>query len=141
MPTLANRPEFQPNVGMMGASNRGPSPAPQFQPNVGMFGAPNRGAATFSPFDQSVARPFPNKLASQPGAQGAGVSGGHEFCPTCGQSTGQNIGETPQSSPLQGLTPNINTAGRQAPLAQPVSQNTGGRGTPGKSFGGSLGRF
>ncbi len=121
---------------MPGLNNR-----EQFQPDVGFFGSPNRGPDAPQIGEQLPLRPQPDRLVSPlaaniPTRTGAGPSTPQAptpFCPTCGQRN--------QPSPLAGLVPNINTAGRQAPLAQPVSQNTGGRGTPGKSFGGSLGRF
>ncbi|KKL23810.1 hypothetical protein LCGC14_2421690, partial [marine sediment metagenome] len=71
MPTLANRPEFQPNAGFIGDPNRGMSPAPPpgFQ----------------APLSQAVAQNFPTQrqapLAQQV-AQNTGGRGGHEFCPT-----------------------------------------------------------
>ena len=129
MPQLNGRQQFNPGTELPGQ----PQPV---SPLAGLLESIQSAGRQPAPLSQAVAQNIPTQRQAplaQAVAQNTGGRGGHELCPTCGQSV--------QSSPLAGLVPNINTAGRQAPLAQPVSQNTGGRGTPGKSFGGSLGRF
>ena len=129
MPQLNGRQQFNPNAGFSGQAQP-VSPLAELLESIQSAGRQP------APLSQAVAQNVPTQRQAplaQAVSQNTGGRGGHELCPTCGQ----NI----PSSPLSGLVPNINTAGRQAPLAQPVSQNTGGRGTPGKSFGGSLGRF
>ena len=135
MPQLNGRQQFNPNAGFSGQAQP-VSPLAELLESIQSAGRQP------APLSQAVAQNVPTQRQAplaQAVAQNTGGRGGHGFCPTCGQSVGGEGGA--QSSPLSGLVPNINTAGRQAPLAQPVSQNTGGRGTPGKSFGGSLGRF
>ncbi len=124
MPQLNTRQQLDP-------SNQSP-----ISPLAGLLESIQTAGRQPAPLSQTVAQNVPTQRQAplaQAVAQNTGGRGGHGFCPTCGQSTGQNIGETPQSSPLQGLTPNINTAGRQAPLAKKVSQVAGKRGG---NFGG-----
>ena len=114
MPGLNNRPEFQPGAGTFGSPNRQPLP-PQFQPDAG-FSRPQP-----EDFVSPLAQNLPTRVGAGPSTPQAPTP----FCPTCGQRN--------QPSPPAGLIPNINTAGRQAPLAKKVSQVAGKHGG---NFGG-----